>query len=53
MDYKTLQDLMQIVESQKILIDGQLQLITDLIKENAEKENFICELTKEVSGHET
>ncbi len=53
MDYKTSQELIQIIEEQGNLINKQLELIATLINENLEKENFICELTKEVSDHET
>lgn len=53
MDYKTSQELIQIIEEQGNLINKHLELISNLINENLEKENFICELTKEVSDHET
>ena len=53
MNLKTYQELVCTIEKQKILIERHMEMITHLIKENAEKENFIRELTKEVSDRET
>lgn len=47
MDYKTYQEIVEIIEGQRSIISKQLDLITKLVNENAEKENFIKTLWKE------
>lgn len=47
MDYKTYQEIVEIIEGQRSIINKQLDLITKLVNENAEKENFIKTLWKE------
>ena len=47
MEYKTYQEIVEIIEGQRSIISKQLDLITKLVNENAEKENFIKTLWKE------
>ena len=47
MDYKSYQEIVEIIEGQRSIINKQLDLITKLVNENAEKENFIKILWKE------
>lgn len=49
MDYKTYQEIVEIIEGQRSIISKQLDLITKLVNENAEKENMINVLMSEFS----
>ena len=41
-------ELLEIIEKQKEMIDKQNELISELVNQNAEQENYIDELMKEV-----
>lgn len=41
-------ELLDIIEKQKEMIDKQNKLIAELVNQNAEQENYIDELMKEI-----
>ena len=47
MDSKTHQELIEILEGQRIIINKQAKIIIKIVNENAEKENMINVLMKE------
>lgn len=46
MDAKTYQELIELIEGQRIIIDRQANAIKDLLNQSAEQENMINELMK-------
>lgn len=48
MDSKTFQELIEILEGQRTIINRQAKIILKIVNENAEKENYIRELSKDV-----
>lgn len=47
MDNKTYQELIELIEGQRSIIDQQANVIKDLLNQAAEQENFINEMLKE------
>lgn len=47
---ETYQELIELIEGQRSIINKQLKIITKLVNENAEKENMINTIMKELGS---